>query len=115
MIQTPKAGGRYRTGEPVYLYLAPIGYTISESGEEFAFSLTADFTLVGGDGQILGGQRDFGRWEMRGRRPVTEFMMFFTFDFEGLPAGSYTIETLIRDSLSNRTLALSTPITIAGE
>lgn len=112
---TPKAGGAYRPGEPVYLYIEPVGYTIRESGEEYSFSLKADFTLVDGDGQILGGQRDFGRWEMSGRRPVTEFMMFFTFDFEGLPAGNYTIETLIMDTLSNRTLEVDLPITIVGE
>ena len=94
------------------LYVEPVGYTIREEGGEYSFSLTADFTLVGGEGQILGGQRDFGRWEMSGRRPVTEFMMYFTFDFEGLPAGTYTIETLIKDSFSDRTLELSTPVAI---
>lgn len=108
----PKPDGSYRAGEPIYMYIEPAGYTIRETDGGYSFSLTADFTLVGTEGQILGGQRDFGRWEMNSRRPVMEFMMFFTFDFSGLSPGTYTIETIIKDTLSEKTLELSTPVVI---
>ncbi len=108
----PKPDNRYRTGEPVLIYVEPVGYTISEGEGLYRFLLTADFTLVSGKGEILGGQRDFGRWEMTSRQPVTEFMMFFTYDFSGLSPGDYTIETLIKDANSDRTLTLNTPIVV---
>jgi hypothetical protein len=108
----PKPDNRYRKGEPVLIYVEPVGYTISEEEGLYRFLLTADFTLVSGKGEILGGQRDFGRWEMTSRQPVTEFMMFFTYDFSGLSPGEYTIETLIKDANSERTLTLNTPIVV---
>jgi uncharacterized protein (DUF2141 family) len=49
---------------------------------------------------------------MSSRRPVTEFMMFFTFDFSGLTPGSYAIETIIKDSNSDKTINMTTPITV---
>jgi len=108
----PKPDNRYRAGDPVLIYVEPMGYTISEEGGLYRFHLTADFTLVSGKGEILGGQRNFGNWETTSRQPVTEFMMFFTYDFSGLTPGDYTIETLIKDANSTRTLTLTTPIVV---
>jgi hypothetical protein len=108
----PKPDNRYRAGEPVLIYVEPVGYTIGEEDGRYHLLLTADFTLVSGQGAILGGQRDFGRWEMTSRQPPTDFMMFFTYEFSGLTPGDYTIETLIKDANSDRTLTLNTPITV---
>ena len=108
----PKPDNRYRAGDPVLIYVEPMGYTISEEGGLYRFHLTADFTLVSGKGAILGGQRDFGRWEMTSRQPPTDFMMLFTYEFSGLVPGDYTIETLIKDANSDRTLTLNTPIVV---
>ena len=108
-----RGDNRYRPDEPVLLYVEPAGYSILEDKGNYRFALTADFTLVDGGGQILGGQREFGRWEMSARRPVTDFMMYFTFDFTGLKAGSYNIETTVRDLNSDRVLEFVTPFVVA--
>ncbi len=108
----PRDDNRYRAGEPVLLYVEPVGYTITEGSGGYRFALTADFTLVDGAGQILGGQREFGRWEVSARRPVTDFMMYFTFDFSGLKAGTYNIETTVRDLNSEKTLEFITPFVV---
>ncbi len=108
----PKPGGSYRAGELIYLYVEPAGYTIREADGIYNISLTADYTLVGTEGKIIGGQRDFGRWKRNSRRPLTEFPMSFIFDFSGLSPGTYTIETIIKDTLSEKTLELSTPVVI---
>jgi hypothetical protein len=78
----------------------------------FSYSLTADVSLLDTSGAILGGQKDFGTWQFSSRRPVTEFMMYFTFDFSGLAAGDYVVETVIRDQNSAKSLAFSTPIAV---
>jgi hypothetical protein len=112
---TPREDNRYRPGEPVHIYAEPVGHTIREADGVYAISLALDFTLLDESGKILGGQRDFDRLEMESRRPVMEFMVSFTYDTEGLPAGSYSFETLIRDSFSDRTLNVQIPIVIVEQ
>lgn len=110
---TPRENSRYHPGEPILLYVEPVGYTIIEEDGIYSYSLTADVTLLDTKGGVLGGQKDFGTWKFASRRPVTEFMMYFTFDFTGLDGGEYVIETIIRDQHSPKTAAFSTPVTIA--
>jgi len=112
---TPRGDNRYRPGEPVHIYAEPVGHTIREGDGLYAVSLALDFTLLDESGKILGGQRDFDRLRMESRRPVMEFMVSFTYDTEGLPAGSYSFETLIRDSFSDRSLNVRMPIVIVEQ
>lgn len=109
----PRVGNLFRKGEPVRIALEPVGYTLKEEGGLYRLLLTTDFTVVDDQGSIYGGQRDFGRWEAASRRPVTEFLMFFTYDLGGLAPGEYVIETVVRDAYSDRTLELATPVIIA--
>ena len=111
----PRPDNRYRSGEPVLIYAEPVGYTISEAEGIYSFKLTADFTLTDSDGQVLGGQRGFGNWEMVSRRPITEFMMYFTYDFSGLPPGEYAVETVVHDDNSDKSLRFTTPIEMVAE
>lgn len=108
----PRETNRYRSGEPILLYVEPVGYTIVETDGIYSYSLTADVSLLEKSGNVLGGQKDFGRWQFGSRRPVTEFMMYFTFDFSGLAEGDYLVETIIRDQNSAKTITFTTPIVI---
>jgi len=110
---TPRGSNRYRPGEPILLYAEPVGYTIVEKDGLYSYSLKADVALLDPEGAVLGGRRDFGQWQFASRRPVTDFMMFFTYDFSGLAEGSYVIETIIRDQNSAKTVTVTTPIAIA--
>ncbi len=114
-VYAPRGDNRYRPGEPVHIYAEPVGHTIRKADGVYSISLALDFTLLDESGKILGGQRDFDRLEMESRRPVMEFMVSFTYDTEGLPAGNYTFETLIRDSFSDRRLKVQMPIVIAEQ
>jgi hypothetical protein len=109
----PRVGNLFRKGEPVRIALEPVGYVLKEEDGLYRLLLTTDFTVVDDRGNIYGGQRDFGRWEAASRRPVTEFLMFFTYDLGGLAPGEYVIETVVRDAYSDRTLELATPVVIA--
>ena len=109
---TPRENNRYHPGEPILLYVEPVGYTIVKTDDVYSYSLTADVSLLEESGNVLGGQKDFGRWQFASRRPVTEFMMYFTFDFSGLDGGDYLVETVIRDQNSEKTVTFSTPVVI---
>lgn len=108
----PRGSNRYAPNEPVQLYVEPAGYTIVEEKSGYRFALTADFTLVDSEGRILGGQREFHRWELTARRPVTGYWMYLTFEFSDLKAGTYNIETVFRDLNSDRTLEFVTPFVV---
>ena len=91
----------------------PLGYTLREEDGLYRLALAADFTVVDGGGNIYGGQRDFGRWEASSHRPMTEYLMFFSFDLGDLAPGEYLIETTVRDGYSDRRTTLSIPVVIA--
>lgn len=112
---TPRESNRFRRGEPIIIYAEPVGHTIREEDGLYRIALTADYALLDKAGAVLAGQRDIGRWEMESRRPVLEFMLFFTYDFSDFPAGVYTLETVVQDAFSDRSLTIATPIVIAGE
>jgi hypothetical protein len=112
-VYRPRAGNFFRRGEAVRIALEPVGYALKEEDGLYRLLLTTDFTVVDGQGNIYGGQREFGRWEAASRRPVTEFLMFFTYDLGELAPGEYVIETVVRDAYSDRTLELATPVVIA--
>jgi len=109
---TPRESNRFRQGEPIIVYAEPVGHTIREENGLYRIRLTADYALLDGAGTLLAGQRDIGSWEMESRRPVLEFMLFFTYDFSDFPAGAYTLETVVKDALSEGSLTIDTPIVI---
>ncbi len=108
----PRPNNLFRPGETIIVYAEPVGYTIQESEGRYRFALTADFNLLDGKGQVLGGQRDFGRWERVSHTPATDFMLFITYDSTELAPGNYAIETLINDTNSSRSVKLITPVII---
>jgi len=112
---TPREDNRFRRGDPIIIYAEPVGHTIREENGLYRISLTADYALLDGTGTLLAGQRDIGNWEMESRRPVMEFMIFFTYDFSDFPTGAYTLETVVNDAFSDRSLKIDTPIVIVGE
>jgi len=114
-VYTPRESNRFLPGEPIIIYAEPVGHTIREEDGLYRIALTADYALLDGAGTLLAGQRDIGSWKMESRRPVLEFMLFFTYDFSDFPAGAYTLETVVKDAFSDRSLKIDTPIVIVGE
>ena len=111
-MYTPRPSDVYEAVEPIILYCEPIGYTIKRSGGENIFSLAADFSVVDAGGEVLGGQENFGKWEMKSRAFNTEFMMHFTFNFKGLPSGKYRVLVTLRDLNSTKSAVIKKPFVI---
>lgn len=111
----PREDNRFRRGEPIIIYAEPVGHTILEENGLYRIALTADYALLDGVGTLLAGQRDIGSWKMESHRPLLEFMLFFTYDFSDFPAGTYILETVVKDDFSDRSLKIDTPIVIVEE
>lgn len=83
----PRPNNIYKPGEPVLLYVQPIGYTHKKTGKFYEFGLTADFSLLSAGGDVLGGIRGFGNWVMMGHERNTEFFMNLTCTLTGVKPG----------------------------
>jgi hypothetical protein len=111
-MYTPKNSDVFNGVDPILIYCEPLGYTVNKKGDEYHFSLSADFAVLSEDGQMLGGQQDFGKWEMASRTFNSEFMMFFTFNLSGLESGTYKIQVTLKDKNANKTVQFESPFKI---
>ncbi len=112
----PRVDNVYRPGEPLILYLEPVGYTVRYDPERqlYRYSLAADFNLVDAWGRVVSGRRDFGRFQAQCRHFPDRLPLTFTYSLAGLPPGEYRVETVLRDLLGKKTHTVLTPILIEG-
>jgi hypothetical protein len=102
-IYEPKEGNTFESGEPIYLYMEPIGYRFKKSQKGFyEFGFTADFTLEDENGNILGGQKDFADLNFTSWNCNTEIALTFTYTFTGFDQGKYKVVTHVEDAYSDK-------------
>lgn len=108
----PRANNVFDAVDPILLYCEPVGYTVKRSGDIYSIAISADFSIVDSKGVVIGGQQNFGRWTMRSRAFNTEFMMYFTFNLRGLPAGQYRLLVTLNDQNSDKKADFEQPFVI---
>jgi len=102
-IYEPKDGNSFSPGEPVYLYMEPVGYKFKKNPKGFyEFGFTGNFTLEDENGKILGGQKNFANLNFKSWRFNTEIALTFTYTFTGLDKGKYKVVTNVKDALSKK-------------
>lgn len=118
----PQGFGRYqirkdnvfRGGEPVILYLEPVGYRVirDKQNGEFFYNLTADFNLVDAWGRVMSGRRDFAQFQAHTRHFPDQVPLTFTYNINGLPPGDYRLETVLKDVLGNKSHTVITAVKV---
>ena len=108
----PRGEDVFEAVDPILLYCEPVGYTVVGGGDSYKFGLSADLVIQDESGQVLGGQKKFGQWQIVGRSFVTEFMMFFTLNLKGLPQGKYKLMVTLHDLNSDKTVTFDKPFAI---
>lgn len=113
----PRVDNVYRPGEPLILYMEPVGFTVvhDQKNGVYRYNISTDFNLVDAWGRVVSGRREFGRFGGRSRRFPDRFPLTFTYNLSGLPPGEYRVETILRDMLDKKqTHTVVTPIRIQG-
>ncbi|MSO77472.1 MAG: hypothetical protein EXQ87_11300 [Alphaproteobacteria bacterium] len=101
-IYRPKPEAIFRSGEPLMIYVEPIGIGWRQEGEQFQARLTVDFELRSPEGQILTGQKEFGRFDFNSRERNFEIMTHLTLNVTGAPAGDYVFGATYHDKITGK-------------
>ncbi len=110
-VYIKRKSNRYKLGEKVRVYLEPGSFKYKRGSEGlFNFGFSVDFVLAKTDGEILGGQQDFGQFPFKSHRPNTEIFLDLKFTLSGLPANKYVMKITVHDMISKEIKAIDIPI-----
>ncbi|WP_422039980.1 hypothetical protein [Roseibium sp.] len=110
---TPRSGSVFRDDEVMSIYAEPVGYAFTETDGVYAFDLTASYRLLNSSGQVLAEQENFAAFSGEGRSKQRELAAALSFQFSGLPAGEYELETRFKDRADGKEAGFTLPFTIA--
>lgn len=109
----PRGNNTFKPSETIIIYVEPVGYHFAISGNSYKFGVMADFSVTDAKGNILGGKKGFGSWEVTTRnRPLFDFYMTLTYNFKGIKPGKYSILTTLNDKYGGGSTTIRTPITV---
>jgi hypothetical protein len=105
----------FAAGEPVILYLEPIGFTVREEDGLYNYHLVIDFNMVDAWGHVVGGRRQFSALQGPALTFPDHLYVVISYSLLGLTPGEYRIETTLRDMLKQqRAYTLTTPLRLAA-
>lgn len=110
---TQRNGSIFQDDEVMSIYAEPVGYAFTETDGVFAFDLTASYRLLNSSGQVLAEQENFAEFSGEGRSKQRELAAALSFQFSGLPAGKYELETRFKDEADGKEAGFILPFTIA--
>lgn len=98
----PRKDAVFTPGEPLLVYAEPIGFAWKADGDGYACDLVMDVALRDDKGAVIFEKREMGRMALKSRARNHEFMMKLDLAIRGLPAGSYGLDGIVRDEVSQK-------------
>ncbi|KUK13394.1 MAG: hypothetical protein H5T91_08205 [Synergistetes bacterium] len=112
-LYVERKNNKFTEGDPIYIYVEPMGYTVVKKGDNYSFGLAADFAILDSEGNHLYEKKNFGTWSMESKNFNTEFFLFLRYSFTGIRPGKYRIITTLRDiNDPNKKMEVDVPIEI---
>ena len=112
-VYKERSNNIFKPGEEIILYIEPGAFKYGGPDGRFDFGFSVDFRLAQLDGNILGGQDEFGKFPFQSKRPNTEIFLDLTLTLTGLPAGKYVLKIVVHDMVSGETSSGDVPIEIS--
>jgi len=111
-IYTPRPNSVFPVGEPLIVYAEPVGMTWKTEGGLNRAQMATDFDVRTVDGKILGGQKEFGKFEFSSRDFNQEIHTHLTIRMTGARAGNYVLSATYRDLIGGKSATLELPFEI---
>lgn len=111
-LQEDRGSNAFTAGEPIYIYLEPVGYGWQEADGLNTFGLSVGLRILTPSEQELFAQEDFLDLTTRSAARPTEFFGNVTLNLSGLTAGEYVLELMLDDIASDETATVAMPITV---
>jgi hypothetical protein len=111
-IYQPRASNVFRPGEPLIVYAEPVGLAWKTEGAINRAQVATDFEIRTPDGKILGGQKEFGKFEFNSRERSQDIMTHLTITLNGAPSASYVLTVTYRDLINSKSATLELPFEI---
>jgi len=111
-IYTARPDSTFAEGEPLLIYLEPVGFDWKQEGDFYISLLTVDFDLATPDGTVLAGQKGFGKFDFKSHVPNTEYMANLTLNVSGAPAGDYVLDLTVNDENGGGSAKVRLPFSI---
>ncbi|WP_422376980.1 hypothetical protein [Roseibium sp.] len=111
-IYTARDDNSFAEGEPLLIYLEPVGFDWKQQDGLYNSLLTVDFDLTSPDGKVLAGQKGFGRFDFKSHVPNTEYMANLTLNVSGAPAGDYVLVLTVNDEHGGGSAKVELPFSI---
>ena len=109
-VYSKRATNIYKPGEDIILYLEPGAFKYARRKQWFKFGFTVDFRLVQPDGNIVGGQDNFDKFQFTSLRPNTEILLNLTLSLSGVPAGKYILKIAVHDMVGKEVATVDVPV-----
>jgi hypothetical protein len=111
-IYQPRGNNVFRPGEPLIVYAEPVGVGWKAEGDVNRSLIVTDFEIRTPNGKVLGGQKEFGKFEFNSRDRNHEIMSHLTITLTGAPVGSYVLTATYRDLINGKSAMLELPFEI---
>jgi hypothetical protein len=111
---TPRQHNAFAPGEPVQLYIEPVGMDFSREGENYIARLDVGYRLRNSNGEVIQEDDPFMSVGYGGRSISFDHYVTVTYRLGQLPVGRYTLETILTDVNERTRIAIETPLLIHG-
>lgn len=101
-------------GQPMYLYLEPVGYHLEAlPGGRAQISLAMDVDLFDAQGKSLFSKKDFMRTQTVSHHFNREFFLNVTVNLKGAPPGVYQLRLTLKDLVGKQQAVATLPVKLA--
>ena len=110
----PRGSSEFSADETLHVYAEPVAYTIAENESSYSYALSANFRLLNTTGQVLAESADFASFAKQTRSASRELSTSLSFQFSGLPSGSYSLEVEFKDTVGGKSGMINLPFSVVA-